>query len=354
MLRPLVMDYSIFDAIRGGFGKLVFVIRKSFEQDFREKIVAKYENHIPVEVVFQDLNDLPAGFTCPEGRQKPWGTNHALLMGKDVIKEPFAVINADDFYGRDSFAVLGKWLSNMEGKQNQYCMVGYRVGNTLSESGSVARGVCETNAEGYLTGVVERTAIERIDGEIQFKDENGKKVVLEENTPVSMNMWGFTPDYFKYSEDYFVEFLKANISNLKCEYYIPNRLTDGYGLTRPAMEQLYEQGTRLLITVDSGITANEEIAVARELGMQVVITDHHECHENLPDAQAVVDCKRTDDTYPFSSLAGVGVAFKLICALEGDTLSVLDRYADLVALGTVADVMPIVGENRIIVAVPKE
>ena len=216
-----IMDYSILDDIRGGFGKLVFVIRKSFEQDFREKIVAKYENHIPVEVVFQDLNDLPAGFTCPEGRQKPWGTNHAVLMGKDVIKEPFAVINADDFYGRDSFAVLGKWLSEMDGKQNQYCMVGYRVGNTLSESGSVARGVCETNAEGYLTGVVERTAIERIDGEIQFKDENGEKVVLEENTPVSMNMWGFTPDYFKYSEDYFAEFLKANISNLKCEYFIP-------------------------------------------------------------------------------------------------------------------------------------
>ena len=145
-----------------------------------------------------------------------------------------------------------------------------------------------------------------------------------------------------------VDYLRSK--GAKCEYYIPNRLTDGYGLTRPAMEQLYEQGTRLLITVDSGITATEEIAVARELGMQVVITDHHECHENLPDAQAVVDCKRTDDTYPFSSLAGVGVAFKLICALEGDTLSVLDRYADLVALGTVADVMPIVGENRIIVA----
>lgn len=216
-----IMDYSIFDAIRGGFGKLVFVIRKSFEQDFREKIVSKYENHIPVEVVFQDLNDLPAGFTCPEGRQKPWGTNHAVLMGKDVIKEPFAVINADDFYGRDSFAVIGKWLSEAEGKKNEYCMVGYRVGNTLSESGSVARGVCETNAEGYLTGVVERTAIERIDGDIQFIDENGKKVVLEENTPVSMNMWGFTPDYFQYSEDYFVEFLKKNIDNLKCEYFIP-------------------------------------------------------------------------------------------------------------------------------------
>ena len=143
-----IMDYSIFDAIRGGFGKLVFVIRKSFEKDFREKIISKYENHIPVEVVFQDLNDLPEGFTCPEGREKPWGTNHAVLMGKKVINEPFAVINADDFYGRDSFAVLGKQLSEMDGKKNDYCMVGYRVGNTLSESGSVARGVCATNEEG--------------------------------------------------------------------------------------------------------------------------------------------------------------------------------------------------------------
>ena len=216
-----IMDYSIFDAIRGGFGKLVFVIRKSFEQDIREKILSKYEHHIPVELVFQDLNDLPEGFTCPEGRTKPWGTNHAVLMGRKVIHEPFAVINADDFYGRDSFAVLGKQLAGMFGKKNDYCMVGYRVGNTLSESGSVARGVCTTNAEGYLTGVVERTAIERIDGEIQFIDENGKKVVLEENTPVSMNMWGFTPDYFEYSEAYFKEFLKANINNLKSEYFIP-------------------------------------------------------------------------------------------------------------------------------------
>ncbi len=216
-----IMDYSIFDAIRGGFGKLVFVIRKSFEADFREKIVSKYENHIPVEVVFQDLSDLPEGFACPPGREKPWGTNHAVLMGRKVIHEPFAVINADDFYGRDSFATLGKWLSGKEGSANDYCMVGYRVGNTLSESGSVARGVCQTNAEGYLTGVVERTAIERIDGEIQFVDENGRKVVLEENTPVSMNMWGFTPDYFEYSEAYFKEFLRENISNLKSEYFIP-------------------------------------------------------------------------------------------------------------------------------------
>lgn len=216
-----IMDYSIFDAIRGGFGKLVFVIRKSFEKDFREKIISKYENHIPVEVVFQELDMLPEGFTCPEDRVKPWGTNHAVLMGKDVINEPFAVINADDFYGRDSFAVIGKALAEMDGKQNDYCMVGYRVGNTLSESGSVARGVCEMNDEGYLTTVVERTAIERIDGKIQFKDENDRMVTIADNTPVSMNMWGFTPDYFKYSEDYFVEFLKKNMGNLKSEYFIP-------------------------------------------------------------------------------------------------------------------------------------
>lgn len=216
-----IMDYSIFDAIRGGFGKLVFVIRKDFEEDFRNKIISKYENHIPVELVFQSIDDLPAGFTCPEGRTKPWGTNHAVLMGKDVIKEPFAVINADDFYGRDSFAVLGKALSEMDGKKNDYCMVGYRVGNTLSESGSVARGICGTNEEGYLTTVVERTEIMRVNGPVCYKDEKGEWVAIEDNTPVSMNMWGFTPDYFKYSEDYFMEFLKENRENLKAEYYIP-------------------------------------------------------------------------------------------------------------------------------------
>lgn len=221
-----IMDYSIFDAIRAGFGKVVFVIRKDFEKDFREKILSKYEHLIPVELVFQSLDKLPAGFVCPEGRVKPWGTNHAVLMGKDVIKEPFAVINADDFYGRDSFAVLAKQLMTMEGKENDYCMVGYRVGNTLSESGTVARGICETNAEGYLTTVVERTSIERINGVVQFKDENDKMVSIPDNTPVSMNMWGFTPDYFKHSEEYFVKFLKENEGNLKAEYYIPLMVND--------------------------------------------------------------------------------------------------------------------------------
>ena len=130
-----IMDYSIYDAIRGGFGKVVFVIRHLFENDFREKILKKYAHVIPVELVFQELDYLPTGFSVPEGRVKPWGTNHAVLMGKDVIKEPFAVINADDFYGRDSFAVIADYLKNIEGKHDDYCMVGYRVGNTLSESG---------------------------------------------------------------------------------------------------------------------------------------------------------------------------------------------------------------------------
>lgn len=217
-----IMDYSIFDAIRGGFGKIVFVIRKDFEQDFREKIISKYENHIPVEVVFQSIDKLPEGFTCPEERTKPWGTNHAVLMGKDVIREPFAVINADDFYGRDSFAVLGKFLSELpEGSKNTYCMVGFRVGNTLSESGTVARGICSTDEHRHLTTVVERTEIMRVNGPVCYKDEEGAWVAVDDNTPVSMNMWGFTPDYFQYSEKDFVEFLKENISKPKAEYYIP-------------------------------------------------------------------------------------------------------------------------------------
>jgi hypothetical protein len=232
-----IMDYSVFDAIRGGFGKIVFVIRKDFEADFREKILSKYENHIPVEVVFQSLDKLPEGFTCPEGRVKPWGTNHAVLMGKEVIREPFAVINADDFYGRDSFAVLGRYLNELPADAaNRYCMVGFRVGNTLSESGTVARGICSTNEAGNLTTVVERTEIMRIDGKVSYKDEQGAWVVVDENTPVSMNMWGFTPDYFAHSESYFIDFLKANSENLKAEYFIPlmvNKLiTEGTSTVR--------------------------------------------------------------------------------------------------------------------------
>ena len=219
-----IMDYSIYDAIQAGFGKIVFIIRKDFEQDFRDKVLSKYEGHIPAEVCFQALENLPEGFIVPEGRQKPWGTNHAVIMAKDVIKEPFCVINCDDFYNRDSFMVIGKYLANLpEGAKNDYTMVGFRVGNTLSDNGTVARGICAKDENDNLTTVVERTEIMRVNGAVSYKDENGEWVAVDDNTPVSMNMWGFTPDYFEYSEEYFKEFLSdpKNIENLKAEFFIP-------------------------------------------------------------------------------------------------------------------------------------
>ena len=219
-----IMDYSIYDAIHAGFGKLVFVIRKDFEDDFRKKIISKYEGHIPCEMVFQSLDALPEGFSCPADRTKPWGTNHAVMMGDGVIKEPFAVINCDDFYGRDSFQVMGKFLANLpEGAKNTYAMVGFRVGNTLSESGTVSRGICSADEKRHLQTVVERTKIQRIDGTVKYLDENEQWVSVEDNTPVSMNFWGFTPDYFAYSKEYFKTFLSdhKNMSNLKSEFFIP-------------------------------------------------------------------------------------------------------------------------------------
>jgi len=219
-----IMDYSIYDAIKAGFGKIVFVIRKDFENDFREKILSKYEGHIPAELVFQSLDALPKGFSVPDGRQKPWGTNHAVMMASKVIKEPFCVINCDDFYNRDAFMVIGKFLSELpEESTNKYAMVGFRVGNTLSENGTVARGICSKDAKENLTTVVERTEIMRVNNEVCYKDENGKWVAVPDNTPVSMNMWGFTPDYFKHSEAYFKEFLSdpKNMQNLKAEFFIP-------------------------------------------------------------------------------------------------------------------------------------
>ena len=216
-----IMDYSVFDAIRAGFGKVVFIIRKDFEDDFRRLVLKKYEGHVQTEVVFQSINDLPEGFSCPEDRTKPWGTNHAVLMAKDVINEPFCVINADDFYGRDCFAVMGKFLSSLpEGSKNAYSMVGFRVANTLSENGKVSRGVCEVNEQRHLTTVVERTEIIRRENGVCYKDGDDW-VRIDDNTPVSMNVWGFTPDYMKYSEDFFKGWLKANINVPKSEYFIP-------------------------------------------------------------------------------------------------------------------------------------
>lgn len=219
-----IMDYSIYDAIQAGFGKylLTELIFKILTDD--KDNLAKYEGHIPAELCFQSLDALPEGFSVPEGREKPWGTNHAVLMAKDVIKEPFCVINCDDFYNRDCFKVIGKFLSELpEGSKNNYAMVGFRVGNTLSENGTVARGICSKDDAENLTTVVERTEIMRVDGKVSYKDEEGKWVAVEDNTPVSMNVWGFTPDYFEYSEAYFKEFLSdpKNMENLKAEFFIP-------------------------------------------------------------------------------------------------------------------------------------
>lgn len=218
-----IMDYSIFDAIRAGFGKVVFVIRKDFEKDFREKVLAKYEGHIPVEVVFQSIDKLPEGYTCPEDRTKPWGPAHAVLMAAGVINEPFAVINADDFYGRDSFRVIAEELQRPRSRKGDYAMVGFRVGNTMSESGGVSRGVCTADAEGHLTSVTERRGIKYdADRRIVFEDENGQVQALEPNTPVSMNMWGFTPDYFDYATREFRSFLDRDLTTPKAEQVIPD------------------------------------------------------------------------------------------------------------------------------------
>lgn len=220
-----IMDYSVYDAMRAGFGKIVFVIRHDFEQEFRDKIISKYEGHVPVEVVFQDINNLPEGFTVPEGRTKPWGTNHAVLMGKTAINEPFGVINADDYYGAESFKVLADFLTAADGKEGCYCMVGFNIENTLSENGGVSRGLCEVNEEGFLTGVKECHGIERKDGRL-IQVENGKVKDFPAGASVSMNMWGFTPGYFDYSEKAFVEFLREHGGELKSEFYIPSMVNE--------------------------------------------------------------------------------------------------------------------------------
>jgi len=216
-----IMDYSIYDAMKAGFGKIVFVIRSSFEQDFKTVVINKFKDLIDTDIVFQEISNVPEGSSYTQEREKPWGTNHAVLMGKDVIHEPFAVINADDFYGQESFSILADFLRTVEGKKNEYCMIGYHVGNTLSESGAVSRGVCVVDENGLLQNVVERTHIEEKVGMINYLNENKELVTIPANTPVSMNMWGFTPDYFEYSEEFFKEFLKENGQLLKSEFYIP-------------------------------------------------------------------------------------------------------------------------------------
>lgn len=223
----LIIDYSIYDARRAGFETVVFVIKHEIEEDFKRAIGDRVARVMDVQYAYQQLDDLPEGYSVPAERTKPWGTAHAALSVRNIVDGPFAVINADDYYGTDAFRVIAEELSRERDRKGDYCMVGFRVGNTMTENGSVSRGVCTADADGYLANVVERTAIAFDDQHrIAFTDENGRTCHLDPNTPVSMNFWGFTPDYFDFSKREFIKFLDARIDEPKSEYYIPTAVND--------------------------------------------------------------------------------------------------------------------------------
>ncbi|VAW30528.1 Glutamate synthase [NADPH] large chain [hydrothermal vent metagenome] len=220
-----IIDYSVFDAIRAGFGKVVFVLNPEIEKDFKAIYEPRLSGKIETAYVLQELSNIPEGVSYNPKRVKPWGTGHAVLVAKEVIETPFAVINADDFYGREAFEVLGDYLSQLKNEETRYAMVGYQLKNTLSENGSVSRGICSTRNR-LLTNVVERTKLFPKNGQIVF-EENGREMPIDGNSLVSMNFWGFTPKYFTQSEAYFVDFINENAQQLKAEFYIPyvvNRL----------------------------------------------------------------------------------------------------------------------------------
>jgi hypothetical protein len=218
-----IIDYSIYDALRAGFGKIVFVIRRDIERPFREIVGARFEEKAQVEYVFQELNKLPPGFSAPPNRTKPWGTGQAILMAADVIRGPFAAINADDFYGANSFRALAEHLKS---GSRDFAMVGFTLRNTLSEFGSVARGVCKTTSDGFLEGVTEMTKIERDGTGVKGVAPDGKVLALTGDETVSMNMWGFTPKLFANLRERFVEFLKEHGAEEKSEFYIPAAVND--------------------------------------------------------------------------------------------------------------------------------
>ena len=217
-----IMDYSVKYAIVAGYGKIVFVIRRSMEADFREHILTRYIDRIPVEYVFQELDVLPEGFTVNPERVKPYGTAHAILVAKAAVKEPFTVINADDFYGKEAFAVMGDFLRKEQPEDTpHFAMVGYKLANTLSENGTVSRGVCTANDRGELVKIQEMTQIGRDGGIIRNTAPDGTQTVLSEDTPVSMNFWGFTPLFFEKLDEQFVTFLTEQNDNPKSEFQIP-------------------------------------------------------------------------------------------------------------------------------------
>ena len=223
----IIMDFSIYDAILAGFGRVIFIIKKENLELFKETIGNRVSEKIPVTYVFQELSNIPPGFSVPEGRQKPWGTGHAILSCIDDLDEPFVAINADDYYGRNAFALAADFLSTADASEDgidHYMMIGYRLENTLTENGHVARGICQTNEKGFLLGVQERTKImRRGEGAAYTEDDGETWIPLPLDETVSMNMWGFTPDILKEIEGRFAAFLAENLPKnpLKCEYFLP-------------------------------------------------------------------------------------------------------------------------------------
>lgn len=219
-----IMDYSVYDAVKAGFGRVVFVIRHDFEEEFNEKVISRYKDFVPVDVVFQTPDALPEGFVTPEDRTRPWGTGHAVLVSRDAINEPFAVINADDYYGQHAFAVMADFLMHHANDKGHYSMVGFNVGNTMTENGSVSRGVCTVDRANRLRSIIERRSISYdANGNICFVNEEMQRTEqLEPETPVSMNLWGFTPDIYEYANREFTRFLTKYIQDPKREFYIPS------------------------------------------------------------------------------------------------------------------------------------
>ncbi len=221
----ITLDYSIYDARKAGFGKIIFVINKDIERAFRERIDQTLGQHYKTAYIYQDLDDLPGGFDVPRGRQKPWGTAHAVLSCKNLINRPFAVINADDFYGRAAFQALGKYLQGAKDRKNRYdfCMVGYDLRNTLTEHGHVARGVCSVDQDGYLISIRERTRIKKFNGVVKYTENGETWIDISGDSLVSMNMWGFTPLMFAELGERFAQFLAENRGNLStAEYFLPD------------------------------------------------------------------------------------------------------------------------------------
>ena len=213
-----IIDYSIYDALRAGFGKVVFVIRKDIEATFRQTIGARFERRVPVKYVFQELNKLPAGFSAPGHRGKPWGTGHAIWMAAELLDSPFAVVNGDDFYGKTSFELLCKHLTSSSA---DFAMVGFLLRNTLSEHGNVARGVCRVGTGGLLESIIELTRLSKDGAQARYTEETGRVRSLTGDEVVSMNMWGFTPAIFPQIEKQMARFLAEHINDPKSEFYIP-------------------------------------------------------------------------------------------------------------------------------------